>query len=183
MIERICILCLIIIIKSEVCTITHCLGLGHETMVSAVCLSMFLPRMQLSIESQSPITYVSKMGLKNSQMHICQEFCRTGTTQPPIGIMGAVLLPGPDPMNDPPLIGLRTTWTYLSSMAFQTMLYHKQYALHWPWRSRIDTYKWRCHSFHCDIRNRHHQSDVFHAIPIAWFYFLISQSMIIIVIQ
>ena len=41
MIERIYILCLIIIIKSEVWTITHCLGLGHETMVSAVCLSVF----------------------------------------------------------------------------------------------------------------------------------------------
>ena len=37
------ILCLIIIIKSEVWTITHCLGLGHETMVCAVCLSIFLP--------------------------------------------------------------------------------------------------------------------------------------------
>ena len=35
-------LCLIIIIKSEVWTITHCLGLGHETMVCAVCLSIFL---------------------------------------------------------------------------------------------------------------------------------------------
>ena len=35
------ILCLIIIIKSEVWTMTHCLGLGHETMVSAVCLSIF----------------------------------------------------------------------------------------------------------------------------------------------
>ena len=42
MIERIYVLCLIIIIKSEVCTITHCLGLGHVTMVSAVCLSIFL---------------------------------------------------------------------------------------------------------------------------------------------
>ena len=42
MIERIYILFLIIIIKSEVWTITHCLGLGHETMVSAVCLSIFL---------------------------------------------------------------------------------------------------------------------------------------------
>ena len=42
MIERIYILCLIIIIKSEVWTITHCLGLGPETMVSAVCLSIFL---------------------------------------------------------------------------------------------------------------------------------------------
>ena len=34
--------CLIIIIESEVWTFTHCLGLGHETMVSAVCLSIFL---------------------------------------------------------------------------------------------------------------------------------------------
>ena len=42
MIERICILCLIIIIKSEVWTVTHCLGSGHETMVSNVCLSIFL---------------------------------------------------------------------------------------------------------------------------------------------
>ena len=41
MIERIYILCLIIIIKSEVWTIAHWLRLGHETMVSAVCLSIF----------------------------------------------------------------------------------------------------------------------------------------------
>ena len=34
------ILCLIIISKSEVWTITHCLELGHETMVCAVCLSI-----------------------------------------------------------------------------------------------------------------------------------------------
>ena len=43
MTERIYILCLIIIIKSEVWTITHCLGLGHETMVPAVCLPISLP--------------------------------------------------------------------------------------------------------------------------------------------
>ena len=42
MIERIYILCLIIIIKSEVLTSTHCLWLCHETMVCAVCLSIFL---------------------------------------------------------------------------------------------------------------------------------------------
>ena len=30
------------IIKSEVWTIIHCLGLGHETMVCAVCLFIFL---------------------------------------------------------------------------------------------------------------------------------------------
>ena len=41
-IERIYILCLIIIFKSEVWTITHCLGLGHETMVCALLLSIFL---------------------------------------------------------------------------------------------------------------------------------------------
>ena len=35
-------LCLIIIIKSEVWTIIHCLWLDHETMVCAVCLSIFL---------------------------------------------------------------------------------------------------------------------------------------------
>ena len=35
------ILCLIIIIKSEVWNITHCLGLGHETMMCTVCLSIF----------------------------------------------------------------------------------------------------------------------------------------------
>ena len=43
MIERIYIFCLIIIIiKSEVWTISHCLMWGHETMVYAVCLSIFL---------------------------------------------------------------------------------------------------------------------------------------------
>ena len=42
MIERIYIFYLIIIIKSEVWTITHCLGLSHETMVCSACLSIFL---------------------------------------------------------------------------------------------------------------------------------------------
>ena len=42
MIEIIYIFCLIIIIKSEVWTITNCLGLGHETMVSALGFSLFL---------------------------------------------------------------------------------------------------------------------------------------------
>ena len=42
MIERIYILCLIIIMNSEVRTVTPCLGLGHETMVCAVCLSISL---------------------------------------------------------------------------------------------------------------------------------------------
>ena len=51
--ERIYILCLIIIIKSEVWTIIHCLGLGHETMVCAVCLSIFL----LTCYSQGKSSY------------------------------------------------------------------------------------------------------------------------------
>ena len=33
------------IIESEVLIITHCLWLGHETMVCAVCLSVFLGKM------------------------------------------------------------------------------------------------------------------------------------------
>ena len=36
------VLCLIIIIKSEVWIIIHCLGLGQETMVCAVCLYILL---------------------------------------------------------------------------------------------------------------------------------------------
>ena len=39
--DNIYLLCLIVIIKSEVWTITPCLGLGHETIVSVVCLSLF----------------------------------------------------------------------------------------------------------------------------------------------
>ena len=42
--SRECVLYLIIIIKPEVWIINHCLGLGHETMVCAVCLTMFLKR-------------------------------------------------------------------------------------------------------------------------------------------
>ena len=52
MIERIYILCLIIIIKSEVWTITHCLGWGHETMVCAVCLSIFFLRQPENLANQ-----------------------------------------------------------------------------------------------------------------------------------
>ena len=40
--SRECVLYLIIIIKPEVWIINHCLGLGHETMVCAVCLTMLL---------------------------------------------------------------------------------------------------------------------------------------------
>ena len=40
--DNIYMLCLIIIINSEVWTITHCLGSGQETMLSTVCLNIFL---------------------------------------------------------------------------------------------------------------------------------------------
>ena len=42
MIEIIYILCPIIIIKSKAWTVIHCLGLRHETMVCAVCISIYL---------------------------------------------------------------------------------------------------------------------------------------------
>ena len=41
-IVRIHVLYLIIIVKLKLWTICHCLGLGHETIVYAVCLSIFL---------------------------------------------------------------------------------------------------------------------------------------------
>ena len=48
--EKIYIRFLIIIIKSEVWTITHCLGLGHDTMVCAVCLFILKGVKWLSVE-------------------------------------------------------------------------------------------------------------------------------------
>ena len=42
MIVRIRLLCLNIIMKSEVWPVCHCLGLGHKTLVCAICLSIFL---------------------------------------------------------------------------------------------------------------------------------------------
>ena len=65
MIGRIYIFCLIIIIKSEVWTITHCLGLGHETMLCAVCLSIFLfVYIQLFF-------YISRISCIQLKMHSC----------------------------------------------------------------------------------------------------------------
>ena len=63
MAERIYILCLMIIIKSEVWTFTHCLGLGHETMVWAVCLFVFffflikIIRLEITVKTYCPIWY------------------------------------------------------------------------------------------------------------------------------
>ena len=50
-----CVLYLIIIIKLEVWIINHCLGLGHETMVCAVCLTMFLRGRILGNEGPSSL--------------------------------------------------------------------------------------------------------------------------------
>ena len=77
MIERIYILCLIIIIQSEVWTITHCLGLGHETMVRAVCLSISLwaswrlksPATQLFVQG-----YVPAKNKEASKVHVAGPF-------------------------------------------------------------------------------------------------------------
>ena len=60
-------LCLIIIIKSEVWSIIHCLGLGHETMVCAVWFSVFLLR------------YMHILMHKDNYKHwkICIPLCQT----------------------------------------------------------------------------------------------------------
>ena len=60
MIERIYILCFIIIIKSEVWNITHCLGLGHETRLSAVCLSIFLLAQVMACCLTAPSHYMDQ---------------------------------------------------------------------------------------------------------------------------
>ena len=72
MIEKIYILCLIIIIKSEVWAITHCLGLGHETMVSAVCLSIFFLLIQVMGWHQSgdkPLSEPKMVWFTDTYMH------------------------------------------------------------------------------------------------------------------
>ena len=58
MIGRIYILCLIIIIKSEVWTIIHCLRLDHETMVCAVCLSIFYGQLRCYHVHQNSYTCI-----------------------------------------------------------------------------------------------------------------------------
>ena len=66
MIEIMYILCRIIIIKSEVWTITHHLGLGHETMVSAVCRSIFLTITSVYATS----CWIVKLDLGNQETRI-----------------------------------------------------------------------------------------------------------------
>ena len=57
-----CVLYLIIIIKPEVWIINHCLGLGHETMVCAVCLSMFLSSLPTPTLHQHYYNHITTQG-------------------------------------------------------------------------------------------------------------------------
>ena len=75
MVERIYILCLIIIIKSEVWTITHCLGLGHETMVSTVCLSIFLCYANLYSYSIENVSYVAPRWIPRTKASDVELWC------------------------------------------------------------------------------------------------------------
>ena len=56
------------------------------------------------------------------------------------------------------------TYTYLSNMACPDRALRwttqcMQYT--WPWGSRIDTHKWYCNAFHCDVVNRYYQPKVY----------------------
>ena len=80
MIEGIYMLCLIIIIKSEVWTITHCLGAGHETMVRAVCFFLY----SYGIFKHTYILQISRKqlmfwleNLQNIMFPIIRYFCRS----------------------------------------------------------------------------------------------------------
>ena len=65
----------IIIIKSVVWAIIHCLGLGHEKMVCAVCLSIFLRTYILSISCEitryksSPVIWAEIVQVDISKFH------------------------------------------------------------------------------------------------------------------
>ena len=65
--EYIYILRLIIIIKSEVWTVTYCVGLGHETMVCSVCLSLFYLNCYPRIYSISSLYFAGYWFLSASQ--------------------------------------------------------------------------------------------------------------------
>ena len=62
MIVRICVL--LIIIKSEVWPICHCSGLGHETMVCTVCLS--IPLWQYYMETVSALLVLCEGNLRSA---------------------------------------------------------------------------------------------------------------------
>ena len=75
MIEKIYILCLIFNIKSEVWTITQCLGLGHETMVCAVCLFVFLQVIPFLITYMAQVVDIlsdrRQLPILHSQYRVC----------------------------------------------------------------------------------------------------------------
>ena len=70
--SRECVLNLIIIIKPEVWIINHCLGLGHETMVCAVCLTMFLCHVANQHVSRNADSWLYQMTVQLLEGHgIC----------------------------------------------------------------------------------------------------------------
>ena len=107
MIERIYILCLIIIIESEVWTTTHCLGLGHETMVSAVCLSIVLWTGHISFKLNIPLNgqpsmcliriihwyFISISYFRYTNLYVKRRICSYGFTR-----CVSLSVPDPGPM-------------------------------------------------------------------------------------
>ena len=81
---RECTLCLIFIVKSEVWTIFNFLGLGHETMVCTVCLSIFLMN---SMSSPKPC----------NKFHViprnCESFMELGVKRNSMEFYGILLPP------------------------------------------------------------------------------------------
>ena len=77
------ILCVIIIIKSEVWTIAHCLGLGHETMVCAVCLSIFL-----YVKALSDLSTPRSVGAQTPLRHLDLNCVRLTSPQYPVAQSG-----------------------------------------------------------------------------------------------
>ena len=68
---------LFIIIKSEVWSIIHCLVLGHETMVCAVCLSIFLCSKHVNITAIKQTIFKRGQKVGNSFIFIieCSSSC------------------------------------------------------------------------------------------------------------
>ena len=75
MIVKVCVLHVIIIIKSQVWTICHCLGLGHETIICALCLSMYFSG-QHRFDKNGPADWMAfKSGISQSLNRLpCYEY-------------------------------------------------------------------------------------------------------------
>ena len=67
-----CVLYFVTIIKSEVWIINHCLGLGHEIIVGAVCLTVLLRSWCVALLAHTPNTYSFRQRtyIKKSSMNI-----------------------------------------------------------------------------------------------------------------